>query len=127
MAVAGCFLAIECFRGTIRWNQLGMTPHRQLLIFAMGFLAMFSFYCILDRGGMKKFSTLCLALGGMATMTGGWIVATGSASPAYFNISVPSKAGYPRLLTGTAFLLLGLFSAFIHRRQNAGRLSGSAV
>lgn len=118
MALIGCFFAVEALRNFLRWTQGGMTPHQAAIISVLGFLAIFSFYCIAQRGGLKKFATICFIFAVPSFVAGMWRLIAGSASPRYFYVTVSKGEAYAYLAFGAAFLLLAVLSDAVQRHDD---------
>lgn len=120
MAASGLFCTVATCRGIIRWSHSGIPLHTVVVVAAFGFISLFAFYCIIDRGGLRKFAILCLYLGGILLLPGLWKVGTGSVSPWFFYITEPKESGYGWLLCAAAFLACGLLAHVLQKRRETG-------
>lgn len=117
MAASGLFFSVATCRNFFRWSYSGMTPHKMAIVVVLAVISLFAFYCILDRGGLRKFAALCFFLGAVQMVPALWKIATGSASPMYFYISEPKETGYVWLLSALLFLVCGVFAHVIQKRR----------
>ena len=81
MAAAGLFFAVATCRNFLRWSHSGMTAHKMAIVAVLAAISLFAFYCIIDRGGLSKFTALCFFFGVVMIAPASWKLATGSVSP----------------------------------------------
>jgi hypothetical protein len=117
MAASGLFFAVEARRNFLRWDHSGITPHKMAIVVALAAISLFAFYCILDRGGLRKFRGFCFLLGFMLLVPASWKIATKAASPMYFYISEPKETGYVWLVSAVLFLACGVFAHVVQKRR----------
>lgn len=118
MAMVGFLCSFLVFQTTFRWSSLSMTVHQVVMIAALEFLTIFSFYCIAQRAGLARSTTGCISLAGLLFMEGLWKLTKGSRSPLYYYISTPKEEGYPYLACGAVFLFLALVFHTVRRRRD---------
>lgn len=124
MAASGLFFAVAAYRNWFRWSyagMAGMTFHKMGIVVVLACISLFAFYCIIDRGGMRKFMAICFFLGFILLVPASWKIATGSFSPRYFYISEPKETGYAWLVSALLFIAGGVISYVIQKhRGNRG-------
>ena len=91
------------------------------LVVVLAIISLFAFYCIIERGGLRKFTAICFFLGVLLLVPASWKVATGSVSPRYFYISEPKETGYVWLVSALLFVACGIVAHVIQKhRENRG-------
>jgi len=121
LTICGLFFAREMTRSYFRWSASGMTLHRAAILWVLGFLSIFAFYCIIDRGGWRKFAIICFFLGYISLLMGFWRLASGSDSPRFYYVYASKESAYEFLMVATFFLLSGVLARIVQkRRENQG-------
>jgi len=121
MAGAALFFASATCRSFFRWSHSGMTAHKVAIVVVEASISLFAFYCIIDRGGLRKFSSFCFLLGTVMLVPASWKLATGSVSPMYFYIYEPKETGYIWLMSAGLFIAAGVLSHVIRKHgENRG-------
>ena len=117
MAAAGLFFARATCRNFLRWSHSGMTSHKMAVVAVLASISLFAFYCILDRGGLRKFTALCFRLGAVMVVPASWKLATGSVSPMYFYVFEPKETGYVWLMSALLFAACGVVAHVIQKHR----------
>jgi len=119
MAASGLFFGAASFALFLRSFQSGVTPNNIARGPLLGLLSLFAFYCIIDRGGLRKFALICALVGSFFLSDAAWKLGTGSVSPRQFYISEPSRArGYVSMAAAVLLLGCALVAYVVQKRRD---------
>jgi hypothetical protein len=117
LGVFGLFFADAMWRSLFRWSSSGMTFHRTAIVWVLGVLAVFAFYCIIDRGGLRKFAIICFGLGGILLIRGLWVLASGSVSPRFYYVYESKETMYGYLVSASVLFVSGIAARIIQKQR----------
>jgi len=118
IAGAGCLFAFATWGQAIRCAHGAASSHRLIIVSVLGFLLLFSAYCLVQRGGLKSLRDFCFILSGLSFLEWVWQLSGGPASPKSPWIHVSREVSYIPLLLGLILFIIGFVVNSIHRRSH---------